>query len=71
MPRARDGKRTFTGTSRKGDFAEALDRAIASAVRSAGHPDAMARWTLKGASGRSGGIAGFREIRVSIEAEVD
>src|SRR5947208_3193307 len=63
-------KRTFKGTSKKGDIDEALQQAIASAERSVRHPDAMVSWTLKGISGRSGGIAGFREIMVTIEADV-
>jgi hypothetical protein len=62
--------RNFSGTSKKGDFAEALNKAIAAAERSVRHPDAMVSWTLKKISGRSGGIAGFSEVSVSIEALV-
>lgn len=63
-------KRTFKGTSKKGDIDEALQQAIAAAERSVRHPDAMVTWTLKGISGRSGGIAGFREVTVTIESDV-
>jgi hypothetical protein len=61
-------KRTFKGVSKKGDLHEALQNAIAAAQRSVRHPDAMVEWTLKGIAGRSGGIAGFNEVTVTIEA---
>ncbi len=60
----------FSGTSKKGDIEEALGKAIAAAERSVRHPDAMVTWTLKKISGRGGGIAGFREVTVTIEALV-
>jgi hypothetical protein len=63
-------KRTFKGTSKKGDVEEALRNAIAAAERSVRHPDAMVEWTLKGITGRSGGIAGFSDVTVTIEAKV-
>jgi len=63
-------KKRFSGTSRKGDVQEALQSAIAAAERSVRHPDAMVEWTLKSVAGRSGGIAGFNEITVTIEAKV-
>ena len=63
-------KRLFKGTSSKGDVEEALQKAIASAEKSVRHPDAMVDWTLKSVSGRSGGIAGFHEVTVTIEAKV-
>lgn len=63
-------RRTFKGTSKKGDIDDALQKAIASAERSVRHPDAMVTWTLKGVTGRSGGIAGFRDVTVTIEADV-
>jgi hypothetical protein len=63
-------RRAFKGTSRTGDVEEALANAIAAAQRSVRHPDAMVEWTLKSISGRSGGIAGFREVTISIEARV-
>lgn len=59
----------FHGTSRKGDMEEALNKAIAAAQSSIRHPDGMVNWTLKTVSGRQGGIAGFREVTVTIEAQ--
>jgi len=69
--RTRAPQRRFTGTSKTGSLDEALAKAIASAARSAGHPDALVSWRLDSVSGRSGGIAGFREVKVVIEASVD
>src|SRR6476469_4923290 len=63
-------KRQFKGTSKKGDMNEALHEAVAAAERSVRHPDAMVDWTLKSVVGRSGGIAGFNEVTVTIEARV-
>lgn len=63
-------KKRFKGTSRKGDIEEALQNAIAAAERSVPHPDAMVEWTLVEVRGRVGGIAGFHEITVTIEALV-
>jgi hypothetical protein len=63
-------KKLFKGTSKKGDVDEALRLAIARAERSVRHPDAMVEWTLKSVSGRNGGIAGFNEVTVTIEARV-
>ncbi len=63
-------KKLFKGTSKSGDVEQALQKAIAAAERSVRHPDAMVEWTLKSVSGRSGGIAGFRDVTVTIEAKV-
>ena len=63
-------RKLFKGSSRTGDVEEAIKKAIAAAERSVRHPDAMVEWTLKSISGRSGGIAGFREVTVTIEAKV-
>ena len=63
-------KREFTGISKKGDVEEALKKAIRAAMGSVRHPDAMVEWSLKRISGRSGGIAGFDEVTVVIEAAV-
>ena len=61
---------TFTGTSDKGDFQEALGAAVQSAMESRqGAPDAMIEWKLKSVSGVNGGVAGFRKLTVSIEAK--
>src|SRR5262249_42785469 len=69
-PAAAPAKRRFSGTSKSGSFGAAFARAIASAERSAGHPDALVTWTLDSVSGRGGGIAGLRELKVVIEASV-
>src|ERR1044071_9161677 len=63
-------KRTFKGTSKGGKLDEAVRNAVAAAERSVRHPDAMVDWSLKSIAGRSGGIAGFNEMTVTIEAEV-
>jgi hypothetical protein len=63
-------KRTFKGTSKTGDVEEALHKAIAAAEKSVRHPDAMVEWTLRSISGRNGGIAGFRDVTVTIVAKV-
>lgn len=60
----------FRGLSKRGDVDEALRNAVAAAERSVRHPDAMVEWTLKRITGRSGGIAGFDEVTVVIEAVV-
>lgn len=60
----------FQGTSATGDIPEALKKAVAAAERSMRHPDALVEWTLKSVAGRSGGIAGFRQVTVTIEAKV-
>ena len=60
--------RQFRGTSRTGDIEEALKNAVAAAGRTVNHPDAMVEWTLKSIAGRSGGIAGFNEVTVVIDA---
>ena len=64
-------RKLFKGTSKKGDVEEALQKAIAAAEKSVRHPDAMVEWTLKSVSGRNGGIAGFNEVSVTIEARVN
>jgi hypothetical protein len=69
-PTAMRAKRRFSGTSKSGSLEEALGHAIASAERSAGHADALVTWRLDSVSGRSGGIAGLRELKVVIEATV-
>ena len=69
-PKAPPKAVTFTGESDKGDFDEALGAAVKSAIESQkGRSDAMVEWKLKSVSGVNGGIAGFRKIKVSIEAK--
>ena len=65
-----DYKRTFKGTSKTGKLEEAIQSAVSAAESSVRHPDAMVDWTLKSVAGRSGGIAGFNEVTVTIEAAV-
>jgi hypothetical protein len=62
--------RTYTGTSKKG-YQEALDKAVASALRAAGGADRTIRWKLKNVSGTAGGITGGAQTKVSIESTVD
>jgi hypothetical protein len=69
-PKSGPAARTFTGTSDKGDFEEALSSAVQSAMESRqGAADAMIEWKLKSVSGVQGGFAGFRKITVTIEAK--
>jgi hypothetical protein len=63
----KEGK-SFSGTSKKGDFNEALDAAIKAALSSARVPDGRAKWTLKEVSGLKGGIDDRNEITVTINA---
>src|SRR5262245_9933811 len=60
---------TFSGTSDKGDFEDALNQAVNSAIESRHVADAMIEWKLKSVSGVNGGVAGFRKLTVSIEAK--
>jgi hypothetical protein len=62
--------RTYTGTARK-SFQDALDKAVASALRAAGGADRSIKWTLKSVSGRAGGIAPTAQTKVSIESTVE
>lgn len=63
-------KQVFKGTSKKGDLKEALDLAIQAALKSAPGADRLVEWTLKEVSGRRGGVAGFNEVTVTIEASI-
>jgi len=62
--------KTFKGTDKTGNLQKALDLAIKAAQDSAPGADRQVVWTLKEASGRHGGIAGFRETTVTIRARV-
>ena len=57
----------FEGTSEKGDFNEALQNAIAAALKSEHAVDAMLWYRVARIGGVSGGIAGFKELTVVIE----
>jgi hypothetical protein len=66
----KEGKKKFSGTSKKANFEEALGLAIKEAHKSAKGADRLVQWTLKEVSGRDGGIAGFTELTVTIEATI-
>ena len=59
--------RKFKGTS-KGNFQEALDKAIAKAENSTGGADIIIKWVFISAIGEKGGIAGKISLTVTIEA---
>jgi hypothetical protein len=63
-------EKPFSGTSKKGDFNEALEAAIKAALASTHVSDAQAKWTMKEVSGIKGGIAGRNELTVTIYAIV-
>lgn len=58
--------RRFSGTSNKGNFEEALERAIEAAK--AGGADVRVTWKLLVVHGVSGGIIGQNDLTVEIEA---
>jgi hypothetical protein len=62
--------KTFQGTSKVGNLQKALDAAIQAALQSAPGADRLVSWTLKKVTGRQGGIAGFREVTVTIGARI-
>jgi hypothetical protein len=63
-------EKLFSGTSKKGDFSEALEAAIKAALASTTVSDAQAKWTMKEVSGVKGGIAGLNDLTVTIYATV-
>jgi hypothetical protein len=62
--------KTFQGTSKAGNLQKALDTAIQAAQQSAPGADRLVTWTLKKVAGRRGGIAGFRDVTVTIGARI-
>ena len=59
----------FSGTSRNGDFQEALSDAITAATSGlGGGPDLMVNWHVLLISGVNGGIAGLNNLTVEIFA---
>ena len=60
---------SFTGTSQRGDLAEALEHAIKQAMDSSQIADALVTWTIEKISGRSGGFPGWKEVSVTIAAK--
>jgi flavin-binding protein dodecin len=57
----------YSGTS-KGDFQEALAKALAKAENSTGGADFLIKWTFVSAKGEKGGITGKNSLTVTIEA---
>jgi|GEM_PF-1707908 len=64
------GGRVFKGTSKRGDFKEALDNAIQAAMATARGNDRQVRWTFVGMSGLNGGVVGAHEVTVTIQAVI-
>ncbi len=69
-PGGGDGPKAHTGTSQKGDFAEALGGAVAAAAKEMPCCDRILEWRLKEVAGEQGGIAGMNRLNVTIEAHV-
>jgi hypothetical protein len=61
--------KSFTGTSQRGDLAEALGHAIKQAMDSSQIADALVTWTIEKVSGRSGGFPGWKELSVTIAVQ--
>jgi hypothetical protein len=61
---------TATGTSKQ-SYQDALDKAIASALKKAGGADRSIKWSVKAASGSAGGIKPGSQFKVTIESTVD
>ena len=59
-----------TGTSRT-SYQDALDKAIASALKKAGGEDRSIKWSVKSASGAAGGLKPVTQFKVTIESTVD
>jgi hypothetical protein len=60
----------FSGTSTDGVMQEALDAAVGAAQNAAG-TDRIINWSLLRATGRRGGFAGFNDLTVAIEAQIE
>jgi hypothetical protein len=58
----------FNGLSKKGDFQEALTRAIDKALSSTGGADFIVKWTFLSAKGEKGGLLPRNSLTVTIEA---
>jgi hypothetical protein len=61
-------RKSFEGTSTDGNLQKALNQAIAAAQSGVTIADWLTEWTMKSISGRRGGIAGFDEVTVTIDA---
>lgn len=60
----------FNGSSKKGDFQEALTNAIDKALNSVPGADILVKWTFLSAKGEKGGITGKNSLTVTIEADL-
>ena len=58
----------FKGTSGKGDFQEALTKAINKAASSTGGADMTIKWVFISANGENGGFVPKNSLTVTIEA---
>jgi len=63
--------RLFEGISTRGSVQEALDHAVAEALRSLPGADRMVRYRVREITGESGGIRGANSVRVIIELNGD
>ena len=61
--------KTYNGTA--ANLQDALDKAVASALRGAGGADRTISWTLKSLSGSAGGLKGGSKVKVSITSAPD
>ena len=64
----RGRKRTFQGTSARGDLQEAVANAVKAALSSLPGADRLVRWELVKLAGQRGGIVGVDEITATISA---
>ena len=62
--------KSYSGTSEKGNFAEALQAAVDASVKEMPCCERMLEWKLDQVTGVRGGIARFNKITVTIEAQV-
>lgn len=66
-PSAGEVMRVYQGVSDRGSIQEALDNAVAAALRSLPGADRRVRYRLREITGEQGGIAGVNRVKVSIE----
>jgi hypothetical protein len=67
VPKTATRMRTYAGSSTT-SYQDALDKAIASALRAAGGADRSISWTVKSVSGTAGGKGGRRPPLTSVRA---
>jgi len=70
VPSTATRTKTYAGSSTT-SYQDALDKAIASALRAAAGADRSVSWTVKSVSGTAGGHKPGTRYRVSIESSVD